>query len=132
MKNIVKSVIETGRFELSEMLRKIDTLWLQGNLTDDEKVELVTLAQGGAKLENSVDIIAKLVELEQRVKTLEDGNTTTEGDASEGGYPEYVAGKWYYSGDCISFEGKNYICIAPNGAVCTWNPSEYPAYWQEA
>lgn len=135
MKNIVKSVIETGRFELSEMLRKIDVLWVQGSISDDEKLELVSLAQGGAKLENSVDIIAKLAELEQRVKALEEGKTAggeTEGDDTiETTYAEYTAGKWYYSGDCISFEGKAYKCIAPEGQVCTWNPVEYPPYWAE-
>lgn len=129
MHNIVKSVIDAGRFELSEMLRKIDTLWLQGNLTDDEKAELVALAQGGAKVENSVDIIAKITDLEQRVKALEEGKATG-GEAEE--YPDYVVGKWYYAGDKVTFNGKQYICIAPDGQVCTWSPADYPIFWQEA
>lgn len=44
---------------------------------------------------------------------------------------EYVAGKWYYKGDRISYNGAVYVCIAPDGVVCTWNPDEYPAYWLE-
>lgn len=129
MYNIVKSVIEAGRFELSEMLRKIDTLWIQGNLTDDEKLELIALAQGGAKVENSVDIIAKITELEMRVKALEE-NKETSGEADE--YADFVVGKWYYTGDKITFNGKQYICIVPVGQVCTWNPVDYPIFWQEA
>ena len=44
-------------------------------------------------------------------------------------YLEFVAGKWYYTGDRIAFEGKNYECIAPEGVVCVWSPLEYPVYW---
>lgn len=129
MKNIIKSVIEAGRFELSDILKKIDTQWLQGSITDDEKAELVALAQGGAKVENSVDIIAKITDLEQRVKALEEGKTAG-GEAEE--YADFIVGKWYYAGDKITFNGKQYICIAPVGQVCTWSPADYPTYWQEA
>ena len=52
-----------------------------------------------------------------------------EPDAEE--YPEYEVGKWYYAGDKISFNGSNYVCIAPDGAVCVWSPADYPAYWEE-
>lgn len=129
MHNIVKSVIESGRFELSDILKKIDTQWLQGSITDDEKAELVALAQGGAKVENSVDIIAKITNLEQRVKALEEGKTAG-GEAEE--YADFIVAKWYYAGDKITFNGKQYICIAPVGQVCTWSPADYPTYWQEA
>ena len=44
---------------------------------------------------------------------------------------EYIAGKWYYKGDRISYGGAVYVCIAPDGVVCTWNPDEYPAYWRK-
>lgn len=46
-------------------------------------------------------------------------------------YPAYVPGKWYYNGDSCSENGKNYTCIAPEGQVCVWSPSQYPAYWEE-
>ena len=41
----------------------------------------------------------------------------------------YTAGKWYYRGDKVSFDGKVYTCIAPGGVACVWSPSEYPIYW---
>ena len=69
--------------------------------------------------------LAKMEELEQRVRALETGSTEP-GEA----YPDYVVGKWYYSGDKITFEGVKYKCIAPDGAVCTWSPTEYPTYWE--
>ena len=126
MFEIVKNVIGTGRYELTVLLGKIDTLWVRGALTDEQHDELVRLAQRGADVENSVDIIAKLAELEARIAALE----TPGGETEE--YPEYVIGKWYYNGDKITYGGKRYVCTAPAGAVCTWNPDEYPAYWSEA
>lgn len=129
MFEIVKNVIGTGRYELTALLGKIDTLWVQGTLTDEQHDELVRLAQGSADVENSVDIIAKLAELEARVAALE--NSEAPGGETEE-YPAYVIGKWYYNGDKITYNGKHYVCIAPSGAVCTWNPDEYPVYWTEA
>ena len=45
-------------------------------------------------------------------------------------YEEYVAGKWYYNGATVRFEDSSYVCTAPEGQVCVWSPTEYPAYWQ--
>lgn len=45
--------------------------------------------------------------------------------------PEYVAGTWYYRGDKVTYEGDTYRCIAPEGVVCVWSPSEYTKYWQK-
>ena len=123
MYEIVKNVIFSGRYDLSALLCKIDTLWVQGDLTDEQKTELVSLAQEHADLSGSVSILQKLEELDARVRALEGGGTEE--------YPDYVAGKWYYNGDKVTFAEKKYICTAPSGQVCTWSPAEYPAYWQE-
>jgi hypothetical protein len=131
MYSVVKSVIESRNYELSDMLTKIDTLWVQGSITEEERAELIDLARQNAEVQQSIDILAKLEELDMRVKALEEGKK----DDSEGGedttYPEYVAGTWYRNGDIVLFEGKDYMCIAPAGQVCTWSPSEYPVYWKE-
>lgn len=66
---------------------------------------------------------------EKRLKALEEGRSTLEPGPDE--YQEYVAGKWYYKDDKITYNKKHYKCIAPIGQVCTWNPYEYPAYWEE-
>ena len=137
MYEVVKVVIESRRYELKEMLVKIDTLWVQGSITDEQRMELIALAQENAKVENSINILTKLEELDKRVRVIEDMLNKSDNEDGEGEteevvtYPEYEAGKWYYTGDKIAFDGKNYVCIAPEGAVCTWNPVEYPAYWEE-
>ena len=47
-------------------------------------------------------------------------------------YPEYVqplgSHDAYNTGDKISYNGKNYECVIDN---CVWNPTTYPAAWQE-
>lgn len=123
MKSIFESVINRGGYDLSGLLKNIDRYHIEGKLTDDEKDELYRKARGEAA--PSVDVMAKLAELDGRLRKLEQGEAPEQDE-----YPEYVVGKWYYSGDKISFNGKNYVCTAPEGVVCTWNPDEYPAYWK--
>ena len=53
MKTIIENIILSGRYELSDILKKIDTLWIQGDLTEEEKDALVTLAREKATPENS-------------------------------------------------------------------------------
>ena len=53
MYDIIKSVIESKRYELTNMLTKIDTIWVQGDLTDEQRTELIALAQQNAQPENS-------------------------------------------------------------------------------
>lgn len=130
MQKIIERVIETKNFELSDMLKKIDTLWVQGSIDDTVRKSLSDKARNNANVQSSIDVFAKLVDLEKRIEALELKNADiTEEDTQT--YEEYVTGKWYYNGNKISFDGKNYVCIAPDGATCVWNPVEYPAYWEE-
>ena len=125
MKEIFETVIEHGEFNLTEMLKKIDTYHISGKLSDEDRDELIAKARQRASAEHSTDVFAKLLELEQRVTALESGNAPAASDTPD----EYAVGKWYYNGDNVTFNGKVYTCIAPEGAVCTWSPAEYPAYW---
>ncbi|MBQ9839010.1 MAG: hypothetical protein IJO56_05940 [Oscillospiraceae bacterium] len=128
MFEVVKAFIQAGGYDLSSVLTKIDTLWVQGSLSDDQRTQLRSLAQGGATLGGSVDVLKKLEEHEQRLKALED---VQKSEGSITAAEEYAPGKWYYNGDKVLWEGKMYICTVPEGVVCTWSPADYPAYWQE-
>ena len=130
MQKIIEKVIESKNYELSDMLRKIDTLWVQGKIDDSVRKSLSDKARSNATAGQGIDILAKLEEMDKRIKALEGAKAEQE-EPTETNYPEYVVGKWYYAEDKISFEGKNYNCTAPEGAVCTWNPAEYPPYWEE-
>lgn len=138
MFDVVLSVINTGIFELSDILVKIDTLWLQGDIDDDRRAELIATARekadpsaSYAPLQKQVDKLAADVDaLAARVKALEGGE---EEPAEE--YPAYVqptgAHDAYYNGDKVTYNAAKYTCIAPEGVACVWNPDTYPAYWQE-
>lgn len=141
MQKIIEKVIESKNFELSDMLKKIDTLWVQGSIDEATRKILMDKARNNANTQNSLDILAKIEELDKRVKALEEAQTKNETgtdepteepeEPTETTYPGFVVGKWYYAGDRISFEGKNYECIAPENVVCVWSPADYPAYWEE-
>lgn len=128
MKSIFQSVIATGGYDLSNLLKMIDRYHIEGKLSDADKDELYAKARGNADAASSIDVMKKLQELDKRVRKLEQGETT---ENPTGDYPEYIAGKWYYAGNKITYGGVNYVCVAPEGAVCTWSPAEYPAYWEK-
>lgn len=126
MYDVIKDVINTRRYVLADMLHKIDTLWAQGDIDDEQRTDLIALAQGNADTTQEMNVLEKLKELEQRVRALEESGVAEPGEE----YPDYVAGKWYYNGDKITFESGKYKCIAPAGVVCVWSPTEYPPYWE--
>lgn len=156
MFEIIKNVISEGRYALNDILTKIDTIWIQGDLTDEEKTNLVNMAREHALPENSfaplqkqIDVLAIQVtalksEIELHDKYIEALNTAISnlgGEPSEPEepvqeeYPSYVqptgAHDAYHRGDKITFNGKKYECIAPEGVAVVWDPITYPAYWKE-
>lgn len=132
MKSIIENVILMGMYDLTDMLKKIDTLWVQGDLDDADRAGLKELAREHADPTQSyAPLQAQIDALAARVEKLE---KTAGGDPAEE-WPAYVkptgAHDAYHAGDKITFEGAHYICIAPEGAACVWSPAEYPAYWEE-
>ena len=139
MYEIVLSVINTGSFELSDILHKIDTLWVQGGIDADQRSELITVARqkadpsaSYAPLQEQVGKLADdLAALAVRVTALESGGEPEPGDE----YPAYVqpagAHDAYHKGDKITYKGKRYICTAADGVAVVWDPDTYPDYWEE-
>ena len=77
MYEIVKNVINSKRYALDDMLKKIDTLWVQGDITEEQKKELVTLAQTNADPENSNAPLQKQIEaIARQQNELKDTVTT--------------------------------------------------------
>ena len=137
MYEIIKNIILAGNYELVDMLKKINTVWIESNITDEQKQELEELARTNAKAENSYapiqeqinKIYEKIDNLEARLNKIEG---TEEPIETIEEYPEYVqptgAHDCYNTGDKITYNGKKYICQM-NG--CVWNPITYPQGWQE-
>lgn len=148
MYEVFKSVIFSGNYELSDMLTKIDTIWVQGGITEEQRTELIELARTNADpeqsyaplqkqvdtlFENVSELAASVLDLQSRVTVME--GTEPEPTPEPEKYLEYVqptgAHDAYYNGDGCTYKGKKYDCIAPEGVAVVWNPDEYPAYWQE-
>ena len=141
MYEIIKNVILAENYELVDILKKINTVWIESNITDEQKQELDELARTNAKAENSYAPLQKQLDntnaridsLEERIAKLE-GETTEEPSepVQEDEYPEYVqptgAHDAYNIGMGCTFNGEKYICLI-NG--CVWDPITYPAGWQK-
>ena len=70
-KDYVESVILRGDFILDSMEEKIDKLWVEGKLTNEEREDLLQLAADNAKDVLQIDVVEKLANLESRVYDLE-------------------------------------------------------------
>lgn len=141
MFEIVKNVILAKNYKLEDMLNKINVLWIEGSISDEEKTSLISLARDNAVAENSYKPIQEQLdnlykefddfkeEVNARLNTLE-GKEDIEEPVEE--YPPFVkpegAHDCYNEGDKIIYNGKKYICKI-NG--CVWSPDEYPAGWKE-
>lgn len=146
MYDIIKNVIASGSYELTDILKKIDTIWLQGALTDEQRTELIDLARTSADPENSYAPIQKQIDtlyanmtemgktilsLTDKVSKL-DGGSVTPPETEE--YPAWVqptgAHDAYKTGDKMTYtDGKRYVCQMDN---CVWGPDTYPAGWKLA
>ena len=138
MYSIIKDVIEKGDFELIDILSKINKLWVESSLSEEERDELVNLARTNAVPDNSyaenTQQIANLWEyyqqLDARLSLLESQGTTDPKPEEE--WPEYRqpsgAHNAYNAGDKITFtNGNRYICQMDN---CVWGPLAYPGAWE--
>lgn len=138
MSNIYKiltDVLHSGNFDLGEKLESIQYYQVHGELTLEQMEELKALAREKAKPQYNINedltkILVEINDLKKRIETFEN-NISEPTPPTENEYPDYQAGKWYYKDNKITYNNKKWICTAPEGQVCTWNPDEYPNYWQE-
>lgn len=64
-------VINRGDYNVSDMEHKIDLMFIEGKLTEEQKEELYQLASDKAIDSQQIDYVAKLKELEDRIFALE-------------------------------------------------------------
>ena len=98
MYEVIKNVINNKDYKLENILYKINKMWIESAITEEEKTELDSLARQNAKAENSyaplqeqIDkLYADMKELEARIGLLEqeDGQEVEEPETEE--YPQYV------------------------------------------
>ncbi|MDO4173733.1 MAG: hypothetical protein Q4D42_03115 [Eubacteriales bacterium] len=134
MYEIIKNVIASGNFDLTAILNKINTLWLESSITDSQRDNLVAAARAAADPQNSyaplqeqIDKLASdIAALAARVAELEGGTAETPE------YPEYVqptgAHDAYNIGDKVTYNGNRYTCQMDG---CVWSPDVHPDGWKE-
>lgn len=113
MYNVIKSVIESGGFKLSDMQRKIKKLYVMGDLTEAQMGELFTMANGGANADAErpevMDMLkalyARMDALEARMSSSEGGNTE-ESEAYPAWEPWNGISDNYQYGAIVSHGGK--------------------------
>lgn len=132
-------LIGERRYDLEDVLHRIDVMYAAGRLTDGEREELYSLARENAKAQ--YDYAAEIESLWVAVRDIRDRLTALEGESTE--EPEEPTDEWpefkqpagahdaYYTGDKITYNGKHYVCIMPENVACTYSPDVYPAGWQE-
>nr|DAI41826.1 MAG TPA: ChiA1-BD-binding domain protein [Caudoviricetes sp.] len=149
MYEVIKSVIDSGDYELTAMLAKIDTMWVKGKLTEEQHAELMQYARDKADPVNSYKPLqerldAALAEIDGLKSTMqslsdrvyklehleEEPEEPTEPEEPEE-WPEYVqptgAHDAYNVGDKVTYNGKRYVCVL---AACVWTPDAYPQGWK--
>ena len=140
MYEVIKNAINNTDFELKATIEKIDTLWIENKITEEQRKELIELAREKANPENSYaplqeqidSIYTEIDRMKNRLDTLEGKEEPTEPEEPVDEYPEYVqptgAHNAYNTGDKITYNNKKYVCKI-NG--CVWNPDVYPQGWEE-
>lgn len=136
MYNIIKEVILSKHFELTSMLEKIDIIWLQGDITKEQKNELEILAREKADPTLSLDLKHQIEQLTinmqgliKRIEQLE-AKSSVSPEIPSNEFPEFELHHAYINGDKVTFEGKKYICTLPEHTLTTtWSPKDYPPYW---
>ena len=81
--DILKSVIESGEYRLSDMTGRIDTVWAEGKLTDAQRTELHALTQSRLTPDGEAPTLtaqvaaltARMAAMEARLTALEGGGT---------------------------------------------------------
>lgn len=124
MKNVFKSVIENGVYDLTSILKKIDTYHIEGKLTDAEKEELYALARKDPQAQYDYkNEIEKLWAAVRELQNVPESETITDWVQPTGAHDAYMMG------DVVKFtNGKTYKSLIDNNV---WAPDTYPAGWEE-
>lgn len=135
MFDIIRKLIEKRDYELRDILYKINKMYIQNYLTEEQKEELDNLARENAIAENSYAPLQKQIDdLAKRIAVLENAIKTedTEGTGKVEEYPEYVQPTGghdaYNIGDKVTYNGVKYECLIDN---CVWTPVDFPQGWKE-
>lgn len=145
MYDIIKNIIENGTFRVNDFTNKIDTLWAESKLTDDERNQLVQMMTDHLNPASEAPEPKEMYErLEARVSTLEAEVQALKGEEPGGGeesgtvtVPAWepwdgISNKYQY-GAVVTHNGKYFLNVL-QGMQNTWEPESVGVderYWKE-
>lgn len=144
MYDIIKNIIENGTFRVSDLTNKIDTLWAESKLSDDERSQLVQMMIDYLNPASEAPELKEMYErLEARVTTLEEEVKKLKGEEPGGGeegtvtVPAWepwdgISNKYQY-GAVVTHNTKYFLDVL-QGMQNTWEPESAGVderYWKE-
>lgn len=136
MYNAIKNVIESKDYKLEDILYKINKMWMESAITEEQKTELDNLARENANAVNSYaplqeqidNIYIELSSIKNRLNSLEGTEEPVEPEE----YPQFKqptgSHDAYNTGDKITYNDKKYVCKMDG---CVWAPDVYLEGWEE-
>ena len=144
---ILKNVIKSGGLPLTQVSERIETMYLSGRISGEERMELTELMHEKADPTNELGdwkemyeaLAAKVNGLEERVRALE---ALAGGDEEAGGDDDQTVPEWqmwdgvnggYVKGDVVAHDGRYWVSEY-EGAVNVWEPGALGVddrYWRE-
>lgn len=148
MAAILRNVIRSGGMPLTQVSERIETMYLSGRISGEERTELTELMHEKADPANELGdwkamyeaLAVKVNGLEARVKALEEAGGTAEGGEAEGEAGDYPAWqRWdgvnggYKKGDIVTHGGRTWENML-EGMGNVWEPGAPGVderYWKE-
>ena len=131
MNEIIMAAIQSGRFDLTDLTRKIGRYHIDGLLTDEQRDALITAAREKANPHNSYgEWQAEIDRIWEAIRELQTAVPVEQPETPVDEYPAYVqptgAHDAYPIGAKVTFNGNRYVSkIAAN----VWAPDVYPDGW---
>lgn len=143
MYEIIKTIIENGIFRVNDLTNKIDTLWAESKLTDEERNQLVQMMAEHLNPASEAPELKDMYErLEARVSTLEAEVHPLKGEEPGGGEESGTVPVWepwdgisskYQYGAVVTHNEKYFLDVL-QGMQNTWEPESVGVderYWKE-
>lgn len=135
MYTTIWNLIQSGQYGLEDVTNKINTLWVEGQLTDEQRADLLSQAVEHLNPDTErPEILTMLQGLAERVAEVENRVAALEGNPVEPDeYQEWEP--WdgmsdhYQLGAVVSYGGKLWISVYDGQNV--WEPGVSDNLWQE-
>ena len=128
MFNVMKGVIGSGGYKLTEIQYKVKKLYVMGDLTEAQMEELLSLASSGVSVDaERPEILAMIQSLAEKIEALENRVKALEGGNDEGEQPVHAQWKpWdgiskdYQYGAIVTYNGELWESVYNGQNV--WEP----------